>query len=250
MSSSRRIVFGTLALGGLAALVTAAAGQNPNNPKGIDVSNIGQGNISLASWQQIKNSGISFAVCKATEGTTFKDPSFDANWANMKAVGIVRGAYHFARPGTSPSIATNAVNQANFFVKTVLPKQGDLQMALDLEATGGLTQAQLWTWVQAFCGQVQSLTHRPGLIYCSPSFWSSNLPGNATNLNCGLWIANWGVSSPTIPAPWASTGYAFWQYADNGTVPGISGAVDLDTFNGSMTTLLKFTFPREPLQRK
>lgn len=67
-------------------------------------------------------------------------------------------------------------------------------------------------------------------------------------MNCGLWVANWGVSSPSLPRAWTS--YAFWQYADNGTVPGVVGNCDLDTFNGSMTTLLKFTYPRDPLDRR
>src|SRR5581483_7236413 len=94
MSLSRRIALGlTLALGGAAVVVPGVSGQNPNNPKGIDVSHY-QGTIN---WTSVKNSGVSFAFIKATEGLTIKDQDFDANWAGAKAVGIVRGAYHFAR---------------------------------------------------------------------------------------------------------------------------------------------------------
>jgi hypothetical protein len=38
-----------------------------------------------------------------------------------------------------------------------------------------------------------------------------------------------------VPSPW--TTWKFWQYADNGSVPGISGAVDLDRFNGTLAQL-------------
>ena len=104
------------------------------------------------------------------------------------------------------------------------------------------------TWLTAFCGQIQSLTHTPAIIYCSPGFWSSYMPSTWTNPNCGLWVANYNPpgGTPGIPAPWASTGYAFWQYADNGSVPGVSGNCDLDTFNGSSSLMLKFTYPRDP----
>src|SRR5262245_24710768 len=61
---------------------------------GIDVSHW-QGAID---WAQVKASGRAFAIAKATEGTTFVDPSFAANWAGMKQQGVVRSAYHFFHP--------------------------------------------------------------------------------------------------------------------------------------------------------
>ena len=41
-----------------------------------------------------------------------------------------------------------------------------------------------------------------------------------------LWIANYGVQEPNIPAPWTS--YSAWQHTSSGRVPGINGPVDLD----------------------
>jgi len=238
MSSSRRIVLGALALGGLVVAVTVASGQSGSHPPGIDVSHW-QGTIN---WTSVKNSGVVFALTKATEGTTYTDPSFATNWAAMKAKGIVRGAYHFGRPGT------DAVAQARYFVNVVKPTTGDLQLCLDLETTDGKTAAQVWAWTQAFCNEIQSLTHRPGIIYCSPSFWSSSVGNPTNNLNCALWIANWGVTSPTIPHAW--TTWTFWQYSATGTTPGVSGNCDVDYFNGTTTNLQNMTFPRDPLNRK
>jgi GH25 family lysozyme M1 (1,4-beta-N-acetylmuramidase) len=245
MASGRRIVLGMAALCGMVA-VSAVSGQNPNNPKGLDVS-MWQGNIN---WTSVKNAGINFVIIRAGHGgVTGKDTKFDQNWAGAKSAGLVRGAYWYVVPSASPSLAADAQAVATTFVNTVKPMEGDLQLCIDLEDNGGLSRANLWTWLQACCGQVQSMTHRPGIIYCSPSFWSGNLPSTATNLNCGLWIAHWGVSSPTIPAPWASTGYAFWQYSSTGNVAGLN-PVDQDTYNGNMSSLMNFTFPRDPLNRK
>jgi GH25 family lysozyme M1 (1,4-beta-N-acetylmuramidase) len=95
---------------------------------------------------------------------------------------------------------------------------------------------------------VQKLTDRPPIIYCSPSFWTGSVGNPTNNLNCPLWIANWGVSSPTVPRAWST--WTFWQYSSTGTTPGVSGNVDLDYFNGSATQLQKLTFPHNPPQNK
>jgi hypothetical protein len=77
------VVFSVLAVGLAAPL------------KGIDVSHY-QGSIN---WKDVKNGGFSFAMAKATEGLTYVDPTFGTNYAGMHAVGLVRSAYHFGRPG-------------------------------------------------------------------------------------------------------------------------------------------------------
>src|SRR5438270_1255441 len=98
MFTARRIFLGlTLVLGMLAVAIPRAPGQNPNNPKGIDVSYY-QGTIN---WTSVKNSGITFAIIRAghgdTSGTgltsTGTDVNFATNWAGAKAAGIIRGAY-------------------------------------------------------------------------------------------------------------------------------------------------------------
>ncbi|HEX4589452.1 MAG TPA: GH25 family lysozyme, partial [Gemmataceae bacterium] len=82
MKSPRRMIVGLLvALGLMAVALPGTQAQNPSNPKGIDVSDF-QGSIN---WTSVKNSGISFAFIKATEGTTFTASTFATNWANSKA---------------------------------------------------------------------------------------------------------------------------------------------------------------------
>ena len=56
-----------------------------------------------------------------------------------------------------------------------------------------------------------------------------------------LWIAHWTTaSSPSTPAEnWGGKGWTFWQYTSDGTVPGISGRVDLDRYKGTDFTRVR-----------
>jgi lysozyme len=239
MASPRRIVLAaTIALTGLALAVTGVSGQTQSAVHGIDVSHW-QGTIN---WTSVKNSGVSFAFCKATEGTTYVDPTFATNYSQMKSKGIIRGAYHFGRP------ASAAVAQAQLFVNTVKPKEGDLQLCLDLEATDGKTPAQVWTWTQAFCAEVQRLTHRPPIIYTGYYFWRDNVGAPTNNLNCPLWMARYNTTPLPLPSAW--TTWSFWQYSSTGSTPGVTGNCDQDNFNGSATNLQNLTYPRDPLNRR
>jgi lysozyme len=223
-----RTLSGVAGLAAAGVIAPEAAAQTGYLP-GIDVSHW-QGAIN---WQAVKNAGIRFAFAKATEGTTFVDSRFAYNLREMKRVGIVRGAYHFARPSTP--LASDAAAEAGHFVRTVKNANGGttsgcLQLALDIEVTGGLGSASLWSWIQYFIAEIKRLTPRPGIIYTSPSFWINSVGNPTSNLNCPLWIAHWGVSSPTVPRAWSGVGWAFWQYTSTGSVPGISGNVDRNRF--------------------
>lgn len=88
-----------------------------------------QGSIDFAA---VKGSGVLFALCKATESQSV-DGMFDENHAKSAEAGLLRGAYHFARPADSPG-----ADQARFFVDTVKAVPGDLPLALDLEDSGGV----------------------------------------------------------------------------------------------------------------
>src|ERR1700759_5001317 len=129
MSSRRLILCGALVLGVLAVLISNLPAQNPNNPKGIDVYH-GTGTIN---WTSVKNSGVSFAFLKATQGTYYQDASYSTNRTNANAQGIVIGAYHFADPATSPTVSANAIAQANYFYNFAKPAKGDIQMVCDWE---------------------------------------------------------------------------------------------------------------------
>ncbi|HVY44757.1 MAG TPA: GH25 family lysozyme [Minicystis sp.] len=197
--------------------------------EGVDVSSY-QPNTN---WQQVAASGRGFAIVKATEGTTYTDPTFHANWSGMKAAGMVRGAYHFFHPSDDP------IAQADYFTGVMgALGQGDLGGALDLEVTDGVAGATVVARAKSFLQRVEQNTGKVPLIYTSPGFWDG-LGGDKSGFeHYTLWIAHWGVNCPDVPSPW--TTWKFWQYADNGSVPGVSGGVDHDVFNGSKAALQAF----------
>lgn len=186
--------------------------------KGADVSHY-QGTLN---WSTIKAGGLDFAFAKATEGTSFVDPDFSANWSGMKSAGIVRGAYHFYDAGVDPT------QQAMHFLGELQAvggiQAGDLPPVIDFEVSD--TNANVCTMAAA----LQSGTGLKPIIYTS-----SNYAGSWTT-DCGatLWVANWGVSCPSLPGAW--TGWMFWQTAD--TEPNSGG--DADEFNGSLAQLQMF----------
>ena len=109
---------------------------------------------------------------------------------------------------------------------------------LDLETANGLDPVSLSSWAQTWLSQVTAATGVRPIIYTNPKFWSTSMANTdwfARNGYSVLWIAHWTkASQPAVPAGgWAGNGWSFWQYSSAGTVPGISGPVDLDRFNGS-----------------
>ena len=82
------------------------------------------------------------------------------------------------------------------------------------------------------------------MIYASPAFWKKYLGDTTTFADQGyavLWVAHWFVDGPTTPANnWSNRGWTFWQYSNCGHVPGISGCVDLDRYNGTDLTPMTY----------
>jgi lysozyme len=192
--------------------------------KGIDVYH-GDNGGSTIDWNTVASAGISFAFAKATESTDFTDPMFATNWAGMKSAGLVRGAYHFFHADVDPTM------QATYFLGVVgTLDPGDL-VALDLETTNGETQATITTNALTFLSAVQSATGIKPILYVSPAFLSSYTSFGSYF----LWVANYGVSCPDVPAPWST--YTFWQSTGTGSLSALSGAVDLDSFNGTLAQL-------------
>ncbi len=232
-SSARRLV--RALVGATAVALMATTGAAYGYVAGADTSHY-QHNPSL-DWQKVAGDGVRFAFLKATEGTTYTDPYFKADWAASAKAGIYRGAYHFARPSTA---AGSAVRQADFFASTIGPQnaRGTLPPVLDLESTGGLSDSQLINWTSQFLKELAAKTGRDPIIYVSPYFWIDNLNNSSAFHDYPLWVAHYGVSQPKVPGNWPT--WSFWQSTSSGRIQGISGNVDKDVFNGNMTALEKF----------
>ena len=206
--------------------------------QGVDVSNW-QGSIN---WTSVRNSGIQFAWMKATEGSSYKDPSFNTNYPGAYYAGVIRGAYHFATPNTS-----SGATQANYFASNgggwsrdnmTLPGVLDIEYNPYGSTCYGLSTTSMRSWINDFYNTYKARTSRDMVIYTTANWWNT-CTGNWTGMSTKspLWVANWTTaSSPTIPVGFPT--WTVWQYTSTGTVSGISGNVDRDQFNGTRDRLL------------
>lgn len=200
---------------------------------GIDISHW-QGTVDFA---KVRGAGYRFVIAKATEGIGFTDDHWSTYRNGAKAAGLAVTGYHFARPDGNP---TKPREEARWYVSQLNLQPGMIIPALDLERGSSLGRTALTNWVAAWLDEVYQLTGVKAMIYVSPSFWKSYLGDTRQFADAGynvLWVAHWGVSSPSVPASnWGGKGWTFWQYTSDGSVPGISGRVDLNYYNGTDLT--------------
>jgi lysozyme len=192
---------------------------------GVDVSHY-EGSVD---WTQVAASGRTFAIAKATEGLSTRDAQFNANWSGIKQAGMVRAAYHFFHPADDGAMQADA-----FLAEVGTFGPGDLPPMLDWEVTDGVSNASNIQEAQKFIDEIMSRTGLQTVIYTYPGYWTSlGDPNQFANLP--LWMANFGVSCPSIPSAWQT--WAIWQDSETGSVPGISGQCDTDVFNGTLDQL-------------
>ena len=225
------------------ALLAFAAAPAVAAPRlqGIDVSRF-NGTID---WAQVAASGRSFAFVQASRGSGADclvkpkdcgaDPYWPSNSVNARAAGVKIGAYHraFASGTTRAKAKADAAAEAAVFVASAgrIPV-GDLIPVLDVETPfTGLSPGRLRIWITTWMKRVRKGTGAKAMIYTNATSWGAT--GNSSRFVKGhpLWVAQWAVRKPTlIPASnWGGYGWSVWQYTSSGSVPGITGNVDLDT---------------------
>jgi GH25 family lysozyme M1 (1,4-beta-N-acetylmuramidase) len=206
-------------------------------PRGIDVSKH-NGDIN---WPRVAATGIKYAFTRVIDDARPRnaDPRFAANRAGIKAAGLLRGYYHFFRPGRD-----NVERQANLFVSLVgALTPGDLQPTIDIEITDGLGANAILDASARWIDIVEARLGRQVIIYTFVSFWRDTLRNTTRFSDHPLWIADLQNVPPRVPGGFRT--FTFHQHSFTGRVPGIprSGPatnVDLDRFNGSMNGLRAF----------
>jgi GH25 family lysozyme M1 (1,4-beta-N-acetylmuramidase) len=222
------------------ALAVPATARSGTKAKGIDVSRFN----GAIDWPAVRRAGIKFAFIAASRGSGLDctvrpescgpDPLFAGNRLAARGAGVRVGAYHraFASGATRAEARADAWAEADVFTAQVgALDRGELIPVLDVETPFvALTQKRLRTWVYAWLKRVRKRLRVRPMIYTNATSWGAT--GDTTQFaRAGhrLWVAEWGVSRPTVPAGgWAGHGFSVWQYTSSGSVPGISGRVDLN----------------------
>ncbi len=197
---------------------------------GIDVSRH-QGKID---WKRVatmksKNTVITFAFVKATEGITRQDNKFKYNWEQTKNNNILRGAYHFYYP------SRDAEKQAENFISQVKLSKGDLPPVVDIELSNGKSTAEIQKGLQMILDKLEEHYNVKPIIYTGINFYNNHLIGKFDDYP--LWIAGYFDHDRfynEFGTPWI-----FWQHSEKGKVDGIRGNVDFNVFNGSQAKLAK-----------
>ncbi len=182
---------------------------------GVDVSYY-QGEIV---WPRVKGAGVVFAFIRAYDGTDVFDSEFHRNWTAAKKAGIERGAYQFFRPELSP------IDQADLMIKLLRANGlGELPPVLDVEVSGGLSAQAVAERAKIWVDRVRTQLRVEPIVYTNPGMWRIR---PATELVAQpLWLAHYTTTCPELARPWQQ--WLYWQFTDNGRIPGITGPVDLD----------------------
>lgn len=156
-----------------------------------------------------KAGGVVALIHKATEGRTYSDPVFDHAMRCAALVGLLRGAYHYGRPGDGAAQADRLIARAQVHGPDVL-------LALDLEGDLDADTTMSTAEARAFLERVRALTGRWPLLYGGRSktkqrMREADAETRAVFARCPLWLAQYG-EEPRTPPPWAQ--WDLWQYSD------------------------------------
>ncbi|MBR0428849.1 MAG: DUF1906 domain-containing protein [Lachnospiraceae bacterium] len=187
--------------------------------EGIDVSKW-QGNINWAE----ASSYINFAIIRcgyrgeSSRGLAI-DPLFSRNVQGAKANGVKIGLYFYS---TAMSEA-EAVEEASLAVQCAQQAGGlSLPIYIDMEAgcQAGLSNDQRTAICNAFCATVRNSGYSAG-VYANKN-WLTNKINTGAISGAEIWVAQYNTT-----CTYGGT-KKMWQYSSKGSIPGISGNVDMN----------------------
>jgi GH25 family lysozyme M1 (1,4-beta-N-acetylmuramidase) len=212
---------------------------------GIDISGHDHERFPV-QWHVEIAAGSRFVYIKATEGTTYVNPHFAADYAAARAAHRYVGAYVFARPDRG-----NPIGQAEHFLRharfthdaqTLVPFV-DLEWPYAGVRTGpcyNLTPQQMRDWIHAFIGRIEAGIHRKPMIYTNAYWWDPCTGQDPSFGGYPLDIASYTKKKPKLPAGW--TTFTLWQYRPGNQAK--RNDHDRDVVNGGMAGLAALAGPR------
>ena len=229
-------------LAALAVLATAAtlvpvaaqAAQQPVTLAGFDIS-ASQG---VPDFAAAKAAGATFAFVKDTAGMAYQNPNYLAQFRAAKAAGLLRAAYHYARPdkstGAQQAVYLHTHDGKWFSDGATLPPALDMEDTPGVAPCYGMPPQAMVAWIQDFSDTLRARTgHRP-IIYTTTLWWKA-CTGNSTAFsgNHVLWLARYNTDMGPTPGGWPA---GFWQSAVTGPLPG-----NQDSFFGTVQQLRALT---------
>lgn len=196
--------------------------------QGIDVSEH-QGTID---WQAVAEAGYQFAFIRVgfrgygKAGTLVEDSMAVENLQQAQAAGLHVGTYFFSQALNEEEAAEEAALSVSVIEKSGvepdLPLMYDPEIIKDDDGRANdITRDQVALNTAAFRETVEtSSTCRVDIYSNLP--WEHNYFDTDTMNRYEIWYADY------EPLPQTPYHFTWWQYTNEGTVPGIEGVVDLD----------------------
>ena len=213
-------------------------------PLGIDVSQF----QNVIDWGQVNRiGGKVFVLIRASAGAKTTDASFAHNVIAAKDSGLIVGVYHFAYPQYY-----TAHQEAQKFLSVASPYigAGYLPPTVDIEDSPSDTSypylmgiAALSQWINDWCSEVEQVSGVKPIIYSTP-YYAQNYFDSSVN-QYPFWVVTNSGSADSDPGNigiWSAWMFQQYQYGGSGgTCAGITGSVDLDSFNGTLDSLRNLT---------
>ena len=189
---------------------------------GIDVSAY----QTYPDWVKVVESGIQFAIVRIANSKG-EDLTFEHNYLGCRRTGIAVGVYRYCYALS----VEEAQAEAQEVLDILEGRKLDMGVWLDLErdVLRALGNDKVKEIANAWMQVIRDAGYECG-IYCNLD-WYKNVCGG---LDAKYWIARYPAKDDgTIHESLRpNVGEIGWQYSSKGSVPGISGNVDLDQWYG------------------
>lgn len=192
---------------------------------GIDVSRY-QGKID---WQKVKAAGVEFVILRAAlrgygNGQLYEDSMAQENYRGATEAGLKVGAYIFSQAISEEE----AREEAQYLLDITRNWQLDMPLVFDWEClaedyrTMGVDARALTDYTIAFCETVKAAGREPMIYYNPTQSYKQMYLEELTDY--GFWLA---MYAQELDYPHKVD---LWQYTNQGSVPGISGNVDINLY--------------------
>ena len=193
----------------------------------IDVSSY-NGDID---WNRVKEAGIDYAIIRVgyrgyETARLVKDKRFDTNMSNATAAGVKVGAYIVTQ-----AVNTNeAVEEASFIISACSGYNVSLPLAIDVESAGNgsgrgdkISVAERTAVINAFVQTIRGAGYS-AMVYANKDWMTNRINAGGLASGSTVWLAQY-RSSCTYGGS-----YQMWQFTESGSIPGISGNVDMSAW--------------------
>lgn len=192
--------------------------------KGVDVSEW-QGKIN---WAQVKTAGVDFAILRCGYASTYSDKQWHNNVQGCLSSGMPFGVYLYSR-ATSPEEASKEADFVISQLKSEYLTGADLAFPVYFDMEDSKMVGKNYAAIaQAFFDKLTAAGYPVG-TYANLSWWNTRLTSPVFD-KYSKWVAAYNASIGLTYAPMSnfSEGNGVWQFSDYGSIPGISGRVDLN----------------------